>query len=133
MNNVAQEVCDQCCGTGCDGHSDDPSRQCFKCKGTGGIPKTTKTPTEVIQWIAEVAAAIGWQAGVGATETAGGIVSVLAANPHLIERFLTEGSGLFIDGPVNLDVVNGCLTYYAQTGEVLSPGELHRRRGKTVQ
>lgn len=98
--------------------------------------KSKNTPlsaAEVIKWIAEVSAAIGWQAGVGASETAGTIVSVLAANPHLIERFLTEGSGLFIDGPLYLDAVNGCLTYYAQTGEVLSPGELHRRRGGVVQ
>ncbi len=82
----------------------------------------------IIHRIAEVAAAIGFQAGVGASETAGCIISVLAANPHIIERFLADGFGAFIDGPVTLDAVNGCLTYLAQTGEILSPGELHRRR-----
>lgn len=91
--------------------------------------RTTMTPTEVIVRIAEVAAAVGWQAGIGASELAGTIISVLAANPQLVERFLADGMGVFIDGPTNLDAVNGCLTYLAQTGEILSPGELHRRRG----
>ena len=89
---------------------------------------TPSTPTEVIQWIAKVAHAIGWQAGVGASETAGTIISVLAANPQMIDRFLVEGAGMFIDGPLALDAINGCLTYLAQSGEILSPGELHRRR-----
>jgi hypothetical protein len=89
---------------------------------------TTLTPTEVIKRIAEVANAIGWQVAVGASETAGTIISVLAANPQIVDRFLTEGAGTFIDGPISLDAANGCLTYYAQTGEILSPGELHKRR-----
>ena len=88
----------------------------------------TMTPAEVIARIAEVAAAVGWQAGVGASELAGTIISVLAANPKLIDSFLTDGMGLFIDGPMRLDAVNGCLTYRAMTGEILSPTELHRRR-----
>lgn len=92
-------------------------------------PQTTEmTAAEVIKWIAKVAHAIGWQAGVGASEIAGTIVSVLAANPQIIDRFLLEGAGTFIDGPISLDAVNGCLTYFAQTGEILSPAELYRRR-----
>jgi len=91
-------------------------------------PQTTPTPADVIKRIAEVATAIGWQANVGASETAGSIISVLAANPQIIDRFLADGAGAFIDGPISLDAVNGCLTYYAQTGEILSPTELHRRR-----
>lgn len=90
--------------------------------------KTLTTPAEVIRRIAEVANAIGWQAAVGASETAGTIISVLAANPDLIDRFMAEGAGVFIDGPIMLDAANGCLSYYAQTGEVLTPTELHRRR-----
>lgn len=89
---------------------------------------TAMTPTEVIKRIAEVSHAIGWQAGVGASETAGTIISVLAANPQIIDRFLSDGAGLFIDGPISLDAANGCLTYLARNGEILSPAELHRRR-----
>ena len=87
----------------------------------------------VIKRIAEVAHAVGCQAGVGATELAGQIISVLAANPQIIDRFMRDGYGAFIDGPISLDVVNGCLTYYAQTGEVLSPAELHKRRNGAIQ
>ena len=94
---------------------------------------TARTPTEVIQWIAQVSHAIGFQAGVGASETAGTIISVLAANPQMVDDFMSRGVGLFIDGPVHLDAVNGCLTYLAQNGEILSPGELHRRRQGAVQ
>jgi hypothetical protein len=93
---------------------------------------TTLTPAEVIKRIAEVATAIGWQANVGASETAGSIISVLAANPQIIDRLL-DGAGAFIDGPVALDAANGCLTYLAQTGEILSSGELHKRLGGVVQ
>lgn len=96
-------------------------------------PDTTLTPIDVIKRIAEVANAIGWQAAVGASETAGTIISVLAANPQIVDRFLAEGAGAFIDGPIALDAANGCLTYLAQTGEILSPGELHKRRGGVVQ
>jgi ribosomal protein L37AE/L43A len=97
-----------------------------------GSPKPPPTPTEVIKRIAEIANAIGWQAAVGASETAGTIISVLAANPQIIDRFIADGAGAFIDGPIALDAANGCLTYYAQTGEILSPSELHKRRGISV-
>lgn len=70
---------------------------------------------------------MGWQAGVGASETAGHIVSVLAAHPEHIERFMAEGSELFIDGTMRPE--NGSLTYLARSGKVTSPVVLRQALG----
>lgn len=80
----------------------------------------------LIQWIAEVAEAIGWQAGVGASETAGMIVSCLAARPELVHRFLKDGSGLLVDGEIGPD--HGCLTFHRMDGKVTTPKELRMAR-----
>lgn len=79
-----------------------------------------------VEKIASVAAAVGMQANVGATETAGLIVSVLYANPHLQERFMKEGTELFIDGTMMTE--NGSLTFLSRAGEILTPAELMRRK-----
>lgn len=47
--------------------------------------QTNPTPESVIEYIAKVSRAIGIQANVGAMETAGSIVSFLAANPHYLD------------------------------------------------
>lgn len=80
----------------------------------------------LIQWIAEVAAAVGWQAGVGASETAGMIVSCLAARPDLVHRFLKDGSGLLVNGDIAPD--HGCLTFHRLDGTVTTPEELRMAR-----
>lgn len=77
---------------------------------------------ELINKIAEVSIAVGWQAGVGASETAGMIVSCLANDPTLIPRFMTEGSGMLVDGTITTE--RGCLTYMDQSGAVRTPGFL---------
>ena len=88
------------------------------------------TPEEVILHIAEVARGVGRQAGVGASETAGMIVSCLAERPELIERFLKEGSGLLVDGEISPD--KGCLTFHrVLDGAVTTPEEL--RIARTVK
>jgi hypothetical protein len=81
----------------------------------------------LIEKIAQVANAVGWQAGEPAMELAGQIVSVLAANPEHIDRFMKEGSGLFLDGTFNAE--NGCLTYRSIGGDVLSPAVLRQQKG----
>ena len=96
------------------------------------ISKTTtsappETPAQVIEFIAKVAASVGFHANIGASETAGMIVSVLAANPHIQEQFWRDGFNAFIDGPIELRAENGALTFLAQTGEILTPAELVRR------
>jgi hypothetical protein len=81
----------------------------------------------LIQQIAAVATAVGFQANEPAMEMAGQIVSILAANPEHIERFMTEGSELFLDGTFNHE--NGSLTYRALNGAILSPSVLRQSKG----
>ena len=71
-------------------------------------------------------AAVAWQAGVGASETAGMIISCLVAKPELIERFLVEGSGLLVDGSIGPD--QGCMTFHRMDGKVTTPEELRMAR-----
>lgn len=82
---------------------------------------------DVISRIAQVASAVGLQANVGAMELAGQIVSVLYAHPNLIDRFMAEGTELFIDG--TFDASNGSLTYRSIGGDVLSPTVLRQAKG----
>ncbi len=82
-----------------------------------------------VKRIAEVASVVAAQAGVGASETAGLIVSVLAANPEHTERFMSEGSELFIDGTIRPE--NGCLTHMAMNGQVVSPTKLRMMKGQS--
>ncbi|MDX0623023.1 hypothetical protein GOD54_24315 [Sinorhizobium medicae] len=80
----------------------------------------------LVEKIAQVANAVGWQAGEPAMELAGQIVSVLAANPKHIERFMSEGAELFLDGTFNAE--NDCLTYRSRGGDVLSPSILRAKK-----
>lgn len=66
-----------------------------------------------------MARAVGWQAGVGASEVAGQIVSRLAKEPDLIARFMAEGSGMMVEGEFGPE--RGCLTYTAANGNVYTP------------
>lgn len=81
---------------------------------------------ETIRRIAEVADAISWQSGVGGMELAGQIVSVLARHPELVERFLSGGSELMLEGLLGAE--RGCLTFYNMKGEVTTPHELAASR-----
>jgi hypothetical protein len=82
---------------------------------------------ELIEKIAQVSVAVGFQAGEPAMEIAGQIVSVLAANPENIDRFMVEGAELFLDGTLNHE--NGSLTYRAINGSILSPSVLREKKG----
>lgn len=83
---------------------------------------------DVVAKIAQVATAVGLQANEPAMEMAGQIVSVLAANPEHIDRFMAEGSELFLDGTLNHE--NGSLTYRAINGSILSPSVLREKKGQ---
>jgi len=87
------------------------------------------TAEEFIKKCAQVANAVGIQANIGGMELAGQIVSVLAANPEHIDRFMREGAELMIDG--TLDAKNGCLTYLAINGNITSPSVARTERGMT--
>ena len=86
------------------------------------------TALAFIEKAAEVSSAVGWQAGIGAMELAGQIVSGLRANPELLPRFMAEGAELFLDG--SLAVENGCLTYMSICAGVQSPADLRKRKGR---
>lgn len=81
--------------------------------------------------IAEVSSAVGFQAGIPASDVAGLIVSFLYANPEHHDRFMVEGTELFIDGTIRPEA--GSLTYRAQSGELLSPADLRARTGSLDQ
>lgn len=77
----------------------------------------------VIHRIASVADAVGWQAGVGGMETAGMIVSYLAAHPEDTETFLRDGTGYLIDSKISVE--HGSLTFHRKLdGKVTTPQEL---------
>jgi hypothetical protein len=82
----------------------------------------------VIAKIAQVASGVGFQANVPALDIAGQIVSILAANPEHIARFMVEGTELFLDG--TFDYENGSLTYRAMNGLILSPSVLRVKKGQ---
>lgn len=87
----------------------------------------TMTPEQVIQKLAEIAAAIGWQAGVGAMETAGCLVSHLAAHPEKTDAFLA-GELSVIDDMALLRAEMGCLTWHAADGRVIQPSDARAAR-----
>lgn len=81
--------------------------------------------------IAQVASAVAFQAGVSATELAGLIVSFLYANPEHTDRFMRDGTELFIDGTIRPE--RGSLTYTAINGRLLSPADLRASNGERDQ
>lgn len=89
------------------------------------------TAQECIDKIAKVASAVGFQAGVSASELAGLIVSFLYANPEHTERFIEEGTELFIDGTIRPE--KGSLTYLAINGSIMSPADLRASNGERDQ
>lgn len=83
---------------------------------------TETTAVEFVKQCADVASSVAWAAGVGAVELAGQFVSVLAAHPEHIDRFMREGAELCIDGTLGME--NGCLTYMAVSGKITFPDTL---------
>lgn len=90
--------------------------------------KVGHTAADLVAKIAQVSTAVALQANEPAMEMAGQIISILAANPEHIERFMTEGSELFLDGTFNHE--NGSLTYRAMNGSILSPSVLREKKGQ---
>lgn len=82
---------------------------------------------DIVKRIAEVATATGAMAGEPAIELAGQIISVLAVHPEHIDRFMAEGSELFIDGTFNPE--HGSMTYRANSGAILHPSVLREKNG----
>lgn len=74
----------------------------------------------VIQRIAAIAHAVGWQAGVGGMDTAGAIVSYLANNPDQTATLLTEGV-FATEHQLPEYPEQGCLTWVGMNGKVIAP------------
>lgn len=87
------------------------------------------TPEQVIQRIAQIATDVAWQAGVGAMETAGSLVSVLSAHPEKVRAFLA-GELSVIDDLTLLQPDQGCLTWHAMSGKIIGPAEARAARRK---
>lgn len=79
---------------------------------------------EVIDRIAAVATAVGEQAGVGAMETAGGIIGYLAENPRDLEPFMNGG---IFELPLDWHERHG-LTWHDSKGIVRHPADVRRAR-----
>ena len=78
-----------------------------------------------IRKVALAAEAIGFQAGVGGMETAGGIISYLAAHPEHIAAFNKNGS--VFDLP-NDWIIDGCRTWMAADGKIWHPDDARAAR-----
>jgi hypothetical protein len=77
---------------------------------------------EFLRQLVSVSQAVGMQAGVGETETAGLFVSCLAARPELIPRFMEVGAGLMVDGEIRAEL--GCMDWRAANGKIVTPEAL---------
>ena len=82
---------------------------------------------DFIRKAAEVAASVGHMSRTGGMEMAGRIVSVLAAHPEHLPRFMAEGAELLIDGTIAVE--NGCLSFMAINGTINTPSNLRKRKG----
>lgn len=80
----------------------------------------------VLERIAAVATAFAAQAGVGAMETAGGILGYLAENPRDLEPFMV--GGIWELPPDWLYRHN--LTWHAQNGKIVRPADV--RSGNVI-
>lgn len=114
-------------GTGIGGLPNDYPLSRLAANAINPSPETNVTGADLVAKIAHVASGVGFQANVPALDIAGQILSILAAIPEHIDRFMVEGTELFLDGTFNYE--NGSLTYRAVNGSILSPSVLRERKG----
>ena len=87
------------------------------------------TPEQVvILKIARLAAAIAHQSGTASSELAGQMVSVLARDPSLVDRFLTDGSEMFLEGVFTPE--RGLLSWYGANNQIVTPEFMREHLGK---
>lgn len=82
---------------------------------------------EVIERIAKVSIEFGAMVGVGALETAGGIIGYLAENPRDLEPFMNGGIRELPDDHHE----RHNLTWHALNGKVVHPA--YARRARTIK
>jgi hypothetical protein len=76
-------------------------------------------PARFIELLATRSAEFAWQAGVGGRETAGGLISYLAAHPEHIEPFINGG---IFELPMEW-ITEGVLTWHGLDGRVYAPAD----------
>ena len=82
------------------------------------------TIPQFLEHVGKCAEALAFQAGVGAMETAGGIVSYLLEHPDDLEPFLNGG---LPELPGDW-YQRGCLTWHAQNGKIVHPRDARFHR-----
>jgi hypothetical protein len=93
--------------------------------------KQVTTPRTVIEFIAGQAAQTGALANVGGMETAGSIISTLAANPELIDEYMNAPAATFVSKHLVFRPENGALSWHRKdTNEVITPAEARCLLGK---
>ena len=75
--------------------------------------------------VIQTAEAISWQAGVGAMETAGALVSYLGRFPERLPAFMADDFSVISDLPTDW-LRQGCLTWHGMNGKIIDP-EFARR------
>lgn len=80
----------------------------------------------IIERIASLAEMIAYQSGTASSELAGQMLSVLAANPALIDRFMVDGSEMFLEGEFAPE--RGSLSWYGQNGKIVTPQFMRAHR-----
>lgn len=88
------------------------------------------TASEFLAKVAYIAEVVGWQAGVGAMETAGSLISYLARFPEKLPAFMADDFSVISDLPSDW-LTQGCLTWHARNGSVVKPEFV--RRAKVIK
>lgn len=83
---------------------------------------------QLLAQIASLSEAIAFQSGTASSELAGQMVSVLARDPSLVARFMTDGSEMFLEGVFRPEV--GRLSWYGQHGQIVTPEFMREHMGK---
>ncbi len=86
---------------------------------------------EIVLRVAELASAIARQSGTASSELAGQMISVLARDLSLIERFMRDGSEMFLEGAFMPE--KGLLSWYGQNGQIVTPEDMRARVRGTVR
>jgi hypothetical protein len=99
------------------------------CSSCGALPcdqtqRPEPTAREFIEHLVKVSEAVGWQAGVGGLETAGGIVSYLAEHPGDLEPFMIGGYFELPSGHHE----HGKLSWHGMNGKIVFPEFARRAR-----
>lgn len=80
----------------------------------------------LVKVIAENSHNWSMKTGMPGIEVAGHVLSFLSANPDQIERYISEGNELFIDGTITF--FNGCLSFACVDGKVRTADQVRQIR-----